>query len=824
MKNAFVKLACLALFVPGVGAAAPVEVIRDRASSHAIYHEPGAPSSVVMAASELQHYLEKAGGVKLQIVTQPREPMISLGANAASRSAGLSLDGVPLEGFRIVTRGRNVYILGPDTADNELTPGGGTSAGTRNGVYTFLEKYLGVRWLVPGEHGDYVPRSGEVLIPETDLADAPFFLNRRVPYTQERRPEVKRWWARQRLGWSLFLNHSHNWEGSVPASLYDQHPDWFAQRGGVRVPPSGRYKLCVTNPGLVRAYADAAIAFFDQRPQATCYSLSPSDSAGWCECADCSARYEKDPNEELSVTPAILSFYNDVARLVAQRHPGKFLAGYVYAQYVFPPKTPIRLEPNVFLVWAPSFDYGYTLFRPQLQRQWEDLLGQWTGVTRNLSYYDLPVNISTEAGAPNPPGLKILKFLYPRLKAGGIKGVYVYGIDAWGRGGPLNYLLARLAWDPEADVEALFDEFCDKAYGAGGPEINRLFRALDAEMERHYLANPKASYTLTNEIMQDVYAKNFPQLERLYRSAEAKVQDPEAKARLAMIGENLTVLAWNLRQFKMLPDPEASSFYLPDAEFFALLTSKRGSLALEPPAEAGRPSAVNRKVQVSPAQDVPGAEPMRRFRLRGDQHLVLLPTGREEVRIRFSQITARGKLITYRVFSPDGSEVTSGLASAEVPIVLSADGNKYYHLVVSAASATFMIEATGAAWAVDGAFGNKGLHLLGATTPLYFHVPAGVESFHLSLEADPPGEVAVATLYAPDGRKAGEFDCTAVSVDRKLISVPSQAAGWWKLAIEKAPAGPIDDVWVKPGDELSGYFSLEPARALGVTRVPEGTK
>ncbi|NLY00714.1 MAG: DUF4838 domain-containing protein [Rhodopirellula sp.] len=796
--------------------AAPVDLVRGGVSDHLIYCNPGAPKSVAMAASELQQYVEKAAGVKLKVSGEPGEPMICLGYNAASQAAGITLEGIALEGFRIVTRGRNVYILGPDTADGEQTPAGGASTGTRNGTYAFLEKFLGIRWLTPGEHGDYVPRSRDILIPETDLTDAPFFLNRRVPYTQERRPEVQRWWARQRLGWSFYLNHGHNWERSIPPSLHAEHPEWFAERGGVRVPPSGRYKLCVSNPGLVRAYADAAIAFFDKHSRATCYSLSPSDSAGWCECPQCTARYEKDPNGDLSVTPAILTFYNDVARLVAEKYPGKLLAGYVYAQYVFPPKTPISLEPNVFLVWAPSFDYGYTLFRPALQRQWEDLLGQWTRVTRNLSYYDLPVNISTEAGAPNPPGLEILGFLYPRLKAAAVKGVYVYGIDAWGRGGPLNYLLARLAWDPEADVEALFDEYCEKAYGEGGAEINRFFRGLDAEMKRYFLANPNARYTLTTEMMRDVYAGNFTQLERLYRSAEAKVGDDDAKARLAMIGDNLTVLHWNLRQFKMLDDPRASNFYLPDADFFAFLSSRGDSLALEPPTEAARPAGLKQALQVAAAEKVPNAEPVTRFLLRGDQHIVLRPIGREDVEIRFSRITARGRLVTWRVFAPDGSEVDRGMLSAEVPITLNADA-AYYRLVISGGNATFMPQVSGAAWAVDGHFGSQGLHLLGATTPLYFEVPEGVASFPLSLEASPPGETAVATLYDPAGRQAAAMDCTAVSVDRQSISVPAGGAGWWKLVIEKAPTGAIDDVWVQPGKELSGFFSLEPARALSVS-------
>ena len=811
--------ACLAVIVLGLasqGLAAPVELVRDQASAFVIYHDSNAPSSVVMAASELQDHVDKVSGARLAVVQRAGAPMICLGDNAASRAAGLSTETIPWEGFRIVTKDKNIFILGRDTADDELTPDGGSSSGTRNGTYAFIERFLGVRWLVPGEHGDYVPKRSSITISETDVSDAPFFVNRRVPYTQQGRREVKRWWARQRLGWNLYLTHGHNWRRTIPASHFDEHPDWFPERGGIRVPPTGRYKLCTTNPGLIRAFADATIAYFDRNPNATCYSLSPSDSAGYCECERCRELYETDPTGNRSVTPAILTFYNEVAKRVAEKYPHKTLAGYVYASYVFPPKKPISLEPNVFLVWAPSFDYGFTLFRPDLQRQWEGLLAQWTRVTENISYYDLPVHILTESGALNPPGLKILKFIYPRLKTANVKGVYVYGIEAWGRAAPLNYLLAKLAWNPQADVEALFDEYCAKAYGEGGDDINRMFRLLDAEVERHYLEYPAARYRLSKDMMRDIYAKNLAEIGRLYRTAESKVRDPNAKARLQMIGDNLTVMHWNLRQFRMLDDPKASSFYLSDADLFEFLSRNKGSLALQPTAATKRPSYVTKRLAVSPAHSMPAAESVQPFLLRGDQHLVLCPTGEQRVRVKFSRISARGKLVTYSVYRSDGEEVTSGLVSGEVPIELDAAGSRYYHLIISAGSASFMTEVTGAAWAVDGRLSDQGLHLLSKVTPLYFLVPKGEQDFHLSLEAAPPGETAIATLYAPDGQAAAEFDCTTISVDRKRISAASGNAGWWKIQINRAPVGAIDDVWVTPGDELSGYFSLIPDQALGV--------
>jgi len=796
---------------------AALPLVRDGESSTVIYHEAQAPSSVVDAAEELQVMLTRATGATLTISNTPTERMICLGNNAAARSAGVSLASIPLEGYRIVGKDSNLYICGPDTGKGERTPQGGTSSGTRNGVYTFLERFVGVRWLMPGDHGTYIPQQRDITVPDVDFTDRPGFLNRRVPYIQERRPEVKTWWKRQKLGLSLTLSHGHNWR-AIPASAFKQNPEWFADGGGVRVPPVGEYKLCTTNEGMIRAFADAAIAAFDRSPDRTTYSLSPSDGGGWCTCAECTALYELDPNGKRSVTPAILHFYNRVAKRVAEKYPDKVLCGYVYAAYVFPPKNPIKLEPNVFLVWAPSFDYGFTLFRPELQEQWERLVPQWTEVTRNIAYYDLPNCVHNGAGAPNPPGLKILSFLYPRLKKAGMKGVYVYGNQAWGHSAVMDYLLAKLAWNPELDLDASFEEFCDTCYGRGAEPMKAFYRLLDAETEHFFLANVAESYRLSNQRLRDVYARHFPELERLYRSAERSIDDPDARARLDMLGINLTILHWNLRQFGFLETPERSSFFLPDAAFLPYLQEHEGELAVFPPRKRRRhgETGVTQKLRVSTPTRVPNTVSLQPFRLRGDQYIVLKPTGQERVRVSFQLTRTYGSLLWYRVYNPAGEELLRGTLNGGLPFELTPGQCAYYTLVIEAGLAFYHVSINGAAWALSGNVSDRGLHIIQKATPLYFEVLPDLRSFGLWLAASPPGETAAATLYSPTGRQAAQFDCTVKPIDEQHVAARDDEAGFWRLDIRPAETGVLDDVWVKPGPELSGFFSPLPDQALSV--------
>ena len=811
---------CLWLAACGTSFTTALTLVHEGGSSHVIHLAEDAPASVHAAARDLQHYVMRASGATLPIVHEPTTAMVSLGDTPAARRAGIAAETMPWEGYRIVTRQDVLFIVGRDTGKDERTPGGGVSSGTRNGVSTFLEESLGVRWLTPGEHGDYVPTHATIELPEVDTDDAPFFRNRRLPYTQSQRPEVKEWKARHKLGVELTLSHGHNWR-TIPASAFDEHPDWFAEKGGRRVPPSGEYKLCMSNEGMIAAFADAAIRWFDERPQTRTFSLSPSDGGGWCDCERCRKRYEEDPNGKLSVTPAVIHFYNEVAKRVALRHPDRMLAGYVYAAYVFPPREPIPLHPMVFLVWAPSFDYGFTLFRPELQKQWDVLAPQWTAVTENIAYYDLPNCVHNGSGAPNPPGVKILKFLYPRLKRNKMKGVYVYGSSAWGHAALMNYLLAKLAWDPDADVDALYDDFCEKAYAAGAEEMKRFYRLLDAETERHFIEVERESYSLSNERLKGVYAANFPELERLYRAAEAKISGADATARLAMLGMNLRVLHWNLRQFGYVEKPEASAFYMEDAAFLAFAQEHAGSLALAPAGRRQKARLPKGRLNLAVPANVPNRESPTPFLFRGKQLLVVRPTRDQPAVMRFLTKRSYGSLMWYHVYDPEGNELSRGTLNSPTPSALPEVDVPYFFVEIRAGSAFYSVEVDGAAWAAYGRVTDRGLHLIQKVTPIYFDVPEGLSSFRLWVAASPPGETAAATLFTPTGRVASTYDCTEVQVDQQRVDVRAGEAGVWKLVPRAGTAGVLDDIWIKPGDELSGYVSFSPDQVLTVRPVAD---
>ncbi|MES2300367.1 MAG: DUF4838 domain-containing protein [Pseudomonadota bacterium] len=541
-------------------AGAPLALARHGVSAYAIYVDPNAPPSVAHSAQALQAYINKVAAVSLPIVGErPRGHFISVGHTAAARAAGFDTSALLYDGFRIATREGNLFILGNDTPGEQLNAQGGASAGTANGVFTFIEDYLGVRWLGPEAGAEVARAVDEVTVAPLERAEAPPFAYRVLPYIGAG-AGVPQWERHMKLGKVAAPAHGHAWEETIPADQFKLHPDWFASRGGVHQRPQADYKLETTNPALVQAYAKVIVERFRANPELRAYSLSPSDgSAGWSDSPAALALQEADPHGELSRTPLILKFYNDVARIVGKEFPDRQLAGYLYASYLYPPAAGIpKMESNLALVLASSISYGFQLYRPSARREWEQLARSWgEGARRNgftLYYYDLPTHVIPNDQAIVPPAPDILNFIFPRLREYGFKGAYVYGMPDWRSAGPGNYAIARMLWKPDQDARALLHDYYEAAYGAAAAvHVEALYQHLDAAYRAFYMRNPKAGYAFTPRHLSEIYAPLAATIEACYQRARAAVAQPEQAQRLALLGEAIAQMQAQLRARRLAP-------------------------------------------------------------------------------------------------------------------------------------------------------------------------------------------------------------------------------------------------------------------------------
>jgi len=795
--------------------AAPITITSQGKSTFTIVLAANAPSSIVAAAKELQQDIAKSTGATLPISkeTSVAKDIISLGQTSQAKAAGVDLKGVGEEGYRILTKNGNIYIIGTDTADGTITKDGGTSNGTANGVYSFLEDYLGVRWLMPGALGLDVPTKSTFTVGNIDKTDTPFFINRREPYIQNHVRAVEKWQDHQKLGYSFRIEHSHNWTRTVKPELFKDHPDWFPLIDGKRVPPSGRYKLETTNPGLVNYFAQAAVDSLKANPQFNTFSLSPSDSRGWSQSPESMALYDPPPpgHKYPSVTPLILKFYRDVAQIVAQKDPNAKLAGYIYADYLYPPqKGGMTLLDNFYPVIAPSIDYGFTLYRPDVQHDFSNMMEEWGKVTPNLFYYDLPNDLSSGTGIITPPATEILNYIFPRLVKNNVKGVYIYGTAAWSQTALANYILAKMEWNPNLNANDVQHDWLMRAYGSqAGTKMETFYQKVDAWFRNYYQQNDDASYTLNDKILKGLYAPHYPELEQLFLDAKSQTMTPIQQQRLQLIEDNMVVLEWRLKSAKLLPADFQSKLAKSDEEVLALMTRDNKDFELFPGMVDNGPTVGAVKVTAAAAISIPDEAPKVRLR---DANLFLLYSAKGgKVTINPTEARNGKPFISYVLKDTKNTKLLSGILTKGKPITFEAAAKTPYYLYINSGIYTISVDGAGAAVKTNSK--EHRLHLFGNPATLYYYVPAHSPQWTLMLASSSPGETAHATIYSPDGKQAAELDTATQPAQTAKLTGQS---GFWKVDINKAASGVLDDIYIQVDANMPQWINLNPAEPLEI--------
>lgn len=765
-------------------------LVRNARTEHTILIGLSTPESVKIAAGDLKEYFEKVTGASPVIAESdeiPEGPFISLGSTAASASAGLDVSGIENDGYRIVTRKNNIFILGPDTPDGLVNSKGGISRGTSNGVYTFIEEYLGVRWLMPGPLGEEFDEIRTLKVPSTDLSYSPPFDYRVVMY-RDGHPQEDEWDRRMKLGEVAAVESGHSWIETVPPSLYDDHPEWFALVDGKRVPPIGHfYKLETTNEELVEFFAGRIIETFRNDPNRRWYPLSPSDGgSGWSESPESMALTEKDRWGNLSRTPLVLTFYNDVARIVGREFPDHTLGGLLYGNkggYREPPSSGFKIEPNLALKIPNGPAYGFRLYRDFAQENWADsiYIPEWSELSRqygfDIYYGDYLITLIPSNGIICPPAPDLLDFTFSRLEQYGFKGANIAGNPIWPVYGPGNYTLARLFWEPGKDAHRIQHEYYREAYGRkAGTHIEKIYQLLDTAFSGYYARDNNIAWNLVEKHLEFIYAPNYREMEQHYLESLPLRKNERQQQRLELFGQVLSLLQWTLRDYGYLPPDYSSDLTLDDAEIDELLAGQREDCR------------ITRRINFKPEQlkvellgalpDAPGpeADPVPVART-ATMLLHVITDG--EVSLTVDRFNTRAEFIQYLLTDDKGEVLRTGAISEGRTIRFKGEAGQHYFLHIPCRKAFGAIRADGAAMAyhVPGDGINLEGSLLEKPLVLYFYVPEGTGEFTLIMG----GEGAVAEVYDPDGRKAGRLDNLNGSASHVRVPAARAREGFWKF-------------------------------------------
>jgi hypothetical protein len=493
-----------------------VTIVEDRVPKATIVVGKGASKGERFAAHELQIYVFRSTGAALTVRREGEAiagSIIAVGRCQFNEQADLGLDRLVREGFRIKTTGHVLSIAGTD------------DTGTLFGVYAFLEEFLGIRWLWPGELGEVVPETRSIKIDQVDVTQEPDFKwrnrgpggalwgatsgptemrarERLLGITRAHQLEVRLWEQRNQWGGMRIYGGHAMGEVYDPKKHGKTHPEYYALVDGKRAVPGDDYdykhngQVCTSNPKVIRIAVEWIRNFFDEHPDYDAVHLTMDDGSGFCECDECRAldsgevytrpgidaeELKKDPTrfEKRVLTDRVYTYLNEVAREVQKTHPGKYVVSMAYSRYMMPP-TKIRPHPFVipqYCMWS-----AYRFSNDRLRDELQGIAAGWADKSERVGIYEYFVNGSW-------PGMHRL---CPHLLGDSIKFLYEQGIDLYqtqsGDGFGVNginyYVAGRLLWDTSLDVDAVLDDFFQKGFGGAAGPIKEFHHRLEAAWSR----------------------------------------------------------------------------------------------------------------------------------------------------------------------------------------------------------------------------------------------------------------------------------------------------------------------------------------------------
>ncbi|MFC1806111.1 DUF4838 domain-containing protein [Planctomycetota bacterium] len=528
-------------------------LVQDGQANAEIVVAESPPRTVRLAARELQAYIEKISGATLPVSTAPSKnaPVrVYVGKSSHTDNRRISTDGLRYGAYRMVSGDNWLALIGDDTDFTPIEPWprshsdwvggrvhkewdkitgatwgnpmsqlrkhytgrawdfgkprservdksdtvqvwGFDERGSFNAVCGFLRS-LGVRWYLPGELGEVVPRRATIPLPKVDETVRPAFPVRRINFRFGVHGRETAMWA-MRLGirdpYGLPSAHGLRTMTRRPEILA-AHPEWFALYGGKRDNSPGKKnnQLCYSNEELLRETVRYVGALFDHYKFDVASVMPPDGYVAICQCKLCEGKDTPERGYRGRLSDYVWDFVNRVAREVRKTHPDKRISNCAYGAYTLSPLKIDKLEPNVLVCIVGGRRPRDS--RPEQQEEIRKLREAWVAKTDNL--------IMVFENYPFTGRGWYLPAFLPHVIGESInatKGIS-QGEDIWlsvrqdfhkvaiGFNHIQVYFTARMYWGgKDQSVDELLDEYCRLFYGPAEKEMKAFFGYCEANWQ-----------------------------------------------------------------------------------------------------------------------------------------------------------------------------------------------------------------------------------------------------------------------------------------------------------------------------------------------------
>lgn len=476
-------------------------LVEDGKSDYKIVVPAAASECETYAASQMQYYVKQSTGAELPIVKDDTgvtlgQPLLSVGDTKLAES--LEAKALNTDGFRIKTESETVLIKGE------------IDRGTLYGVYDFLEKFLGVRFLTADY--EYVPEHEDVALYEMDITEIPdirirshyvlendrdpaFNAKRRMQSMVTPRGSADKYGGGFRDEWTSDM---HAYAAIANKNTYGEaHPEWYTKMGyDSHVAGSGwNWELSngLTDEGtidesmetsLLKTVIENVKQMLIEQPTAKYVAFGQEDNLNYCRGDNCGGKCVRQREQFGGHSAHAIVFANAVSKAIDEWLEAEGMDREVYFvlyAYQFTLSAPDLTAPradlavprdNLYFMICPygGSNYNAPLSDKEKNSYFSGIITSWQRVTKQMMIFDYGVNWDDPLTWYVNMGV-----LKPNLQwykeIGAIANFNNCHVSNGYQGDLRDYLLQKLMWNANRDVNALVSEFNKMYFGEAAGKI-----------------------------------------------------------------------------------------------------------------------------------------------------------------------------------------------------------------------------------------------------------------------------------------------------------------------------------------------------------------
>lgn len=258
-----------------------------------------------------------------------------------------------------------------------------------------------------------------------------------------------------------------------PNTYFNEHPEYYALINGERTAKHLYSQPCLTDPDVLRIVTDGVREWLRADPEARLVSISQNDSfvlESYCTCPAC----QKINDEEGSASGTLIRFVNTIAETLEPEFPNVVFDTLAYQYSINPPRL-TKPRHNVAIRMCTSGCESHPIATCPNNAGSANAVRAWAEICNQLYIWDYTTDFAQYL---NPfPNFQVLQPNVRFFRDNHVKGVFEQGNYNEGLSGEFGelraYLLAKLLWDPDLDVDAETEAFLPAYYGGGAPYVRQ---------------------------------------------------------------------------------------------------------------------------------------------------------------------------------------------------------------------------------------------------------------------------------------------------------------------------------------------------------------